>query len=203
MSFQSSFTLNLASSASLDSTSQTAIVDATAREALNIPASTVSFVSASTATSAVRKSHLKASLATTAVIAVTQISIPLSTTNYTDADSLYNALTSALASAVSSGEYSTVLQSTAASLGASVLVNATVTAASFSAVQVDGYGTDDSTEDKKLVVSQAMIWLLMLCLPLLMGMCYITFFRKPVAAARSPHDGITLTDTSNPMYNRL
>jgi len=162
LSFNSNFTLGGSLTSTLSLNDQKALLNTTAWS-MGVSVNTLTFLS-STATAENRRTLQETasrrglrssgiSLFTTSwtVLALTQLNIPLDTTEYTDVTALYSALTTQLSAAVNSGSFTEQLQIIALLLQADALQVVNVDTVEYSPASVNTFtpssGSDDDLSD--------------------------------------------------------
>lgn len=143
LSFTSDISLGGLTEPVMDSSSQQAVVDATA-QSMGVSANTVSFVGATFTPSARRALRASARASQISLfatlydaVATTKVDLPIDTMGTTNATELYLSLTKALTDAVSDGSFTSNLQSAAVALNATVLASADATGVTNSAPTVN------------------------------------------------------------------
>jgi hypothetical protein len=159
---------------------------------MGIPASTVTYVNTFLVVIDTDRRRLSG---TSTVTAVTEVNVPLSTTTYTDATSLYDALTTALTNSVDSGQFTAQLVSISNIFGATQTANATVLDASSSPLVVENLNSGGSNKNSDL--KDGFIALIAICGAVFLLTGYLAYRRYHAAQGSAKTE--TLAETGTPI----
>jgi hypothetical protein len=151
VTFQSTLTLQGVAGTSLDSNSQSALINVTA-SSMGVPIAAVTYVVPTSEQRLQQRLSYKPN-ANGDLTAVTEVNIPLDTTSYTNATLLYTTLVSSLAASVGSGSFSQQLHQVSLSMGADQLFEANVTSVQSSPMVVEDYHSSDDDDNYNVITA--------------------------------------------------
>lgn len=170
----------------LDANSQIAVLNATATS-MSIPLNSVTY-----------DSSMASETESNAITVITEVSIALYSTSFTDAQELYAALVASLFKAVKTGAYTQTLQSTSLTVGATETASANVTSMFASPMTLSGTSSGSSGSNNSndaliaaLIVITATLGFLLLVAVIVLVKCHFSKNKEPLDKEVSMQHAVT------------